>query len=126
MLLYDTPLKIDIRPRAVSIFSDPVLSGHLYEAASYSSPEGGRYIQVQLYIDFACSYSALQKYQSFMAKEFTCKGIIVHINSKEINSYQDIYAYHQLFYSLDCFCIEIVNKKKRRELQLFTISHNSI
>ena len=66
----------------MSIFSDPVLSGHLYEAASYSSPEGGRYIQVQLYIDFACSYSALQRYQSFMANEFTYKGITVHINFK--------------------------------------------
>ena len=41
VFLYDTTLKIHIRPRPVS--SDPVLSGQS------SSPEAGRYIQDQLY-----------------------------------------------------------------------------
>ena len=32
VFLYDTPLKSDIRPRPVSIFSDPVLSGQFLKS----------------------------------------------------------------------------------------------
>ena len=37
-------IKIDIRPCTVSVISDPDLSGHLYQVASFWSPEGVCYI----------------------------------------------------------------------------------
>ena len=45
-------VKIVFRPSPEGIFSDLVLSGHLCQAASSSSPEGGRYVQVRLYYTF--------------------------------------------------------------------------
>lgn len=45
-------VKVDLRPSPDGIFSDLVLSSHLYQAASSSSPEGGRYVQVPLYYTF--------------------------------------------------------------------------
>ena len=42
VFLYDTPLKSDIRPSPLSIFSDPPLLWSCIKAASSSSPEGDR------------------------------------------------------------------------------------
>ena len=50
-------LKIDLTQIPEGIFSDLVLSGHLYQATSSSSPEGGRYVQVRLYYTFTSAAS---------------------------------------------------------------------
>ena len=50
-------LKIDLTQSPEGIFSDLVLSGHLYQAANSSSPEGGRYVQVRLYYTFTSAAS---------------------------------------------------------------------